>query len=136
MMRIRRLGITATLLALAAAAVGPSTASATWTLGNATEGFRMTAPAIAVDGDDHQGVASQRAGRDPGIFFATDATGSWSEERVTTGSDWSPSLAYDGAGHAHIAYGHYGTASGVAYATNASGDWVTCLLYTSDAADE
>jgi hypothetical protein len=128
-MRIRRLGLTATLLALAAAAIGPSTASATWTLDNATEGFRMTVPAIAIDGADHQGVASQRAGRDPGIFFATDATGSWAEERVTSGPDWSPSLGFDGAGHAHIAYGHYGTASGVAYATNASGVWVTSTVH-------
>jgi hypothetical protein len=65
-----------------------------------------------------------------GIFYASNDSGSWQKERVTTGDDFyaRPSLAIDADGRAHIAFARVcfecsPLESNIWIATNESGEW-------------
>ena len=81
-----------------------------------------------MDAGDHLGVAWQVMSSAPGILFASDATGSWVTDRVSTGDDGSPDLVLDGSGKAHVVFVRVGAGAGLYYATNATGSWVSTLL--------
>src|SRR5688572_3508985 len=55
--------------------------------------------AMVVDGAGKTHIAAE----DSGIVYATNAGGSWSECRVSSGADREPSIAHDGA-RIHIAF--------------------------------
>jgi hypothetical protein len=68
-----------------------------------------------------------------GIFYATNRTGSWVRERVTTGDNFyaRPSIAVDSANHAYIAFARLSCAdpdcdvtSRIWVANNKSGSWI------------
>ena len=121
----------ATFAAFAAAVVlvlplAATPARAAWTPETPVAGIYNTRPALAMDTDGHLGIAWERDDAAPGVFFASDATGSWVTERVSTGADGLPDLVFDGAGKAHVVYVREG--AGLYYATNVTGTWVTTLL--------
>jgi hypothetical protein len=89
---------------------------------------------------DAQGVAHVAAVLGGGIFYLTNTSGSWTRERLTTGSrtrraieiDGQPSIALDSDGSVWIAWVHYsghgqdvwGPYPGpIRYATNRTGSW-------------
>jgi hypothetical protein len=101
----------------------------TWTDTRLDSGVDYDA-VIALDAGGKRHVAFARAGAGQGIYYATDATGSWSAPlRVTTDMDGVPSIAVDAAGHVHIAYISFGFSPGLYYATNATGTWVRSRLF-------
>jgi hypothetical protein len=65
------------------------------------------------------------------LWYASDASGSWSAERVDPQSGTSTNTIYhtaivtDSAGYAHIAYAHDFAENDLEYATNSSGSWVS-----------
>ena len=118
--------LAALAMAILVAPLVGSPARAGWTPETAVAGVVNTRPAIAIDAGDHLGVAWQVMSSAPGILFASDATGSWVTDRVSTGDDGSPDLVLDGAGKAHVVFVRDGL--GLYYATNVTGTWVTTLL--------
>ncbi len=121
----------ATFAALAAAVVlviplAAAPARAAWTPETPVAGVYNTRPALAMDTGGHLGIAWERDDAAPGIFFASDATGSWVTERASAGADGLPDLVFDGAGKAHVVFVREG--AGLYYATNVTGTWVTTLL--------
>ena len=76
----------------------------------------------------------------PGVYYATNAGGTWSRTRIGNPGDGGP-IVVDAAGDAHVAYLGYddgpgGTANfGVQYATNASGIWVNRRILTGNFRD-
>jgi hypothetical protein len=87
-----------------------------------------TLPSLAIDGSGHQGIAyTSNYSFAPGLYYATNASGSWVKTRISTDAWESASaLQFDGSGHAHILFGRYDpSAPGLYYATNATGSWVT-----------
>jgi hypothetical protein len=72
-------------------------------------------------------VYVRRSGTAPGLYYATDRTGSWQTTRLTSATDveW-PRLVLDSARHVHVAYVRSVPGfSRVLYVTNATGRWVT-----------
>jgi hypothetical protein len=106
----------------------PGTVLATWTPDSVTDSFGLSRPAVRTDGNGKTGIAYERSGKDPGIFFATDATGNWVTTRVASGSLLTPDLAFDAANKAHIVYADLGATPGIYEVTNATGSWVVTKL--------
>jgi hypothetical protein len=124
-------------------------ASGSWTVTPRTSGPADLAPSLSI----HAGrlhIAFQRhtfpGGRGDaasGIWYATNASGSWSQTQVTTANgrclvDQLPSLALDDRGHAWIAYEGVrsgascgGFSGGLRLATNVSGSWTRATLTTN-----
>jgi hypothetical protein len=76
-------------------------------------------------------LAWGRSGAGQGIFYRTNATGTWVSARVTGQADVQPSIGVDTAGHAYIAFQRNGTTwqtSGVFMATNVTGLWVVTRI--------
>jgi hypothetical protein len=76
------------------------------------------------------GEAHLLYGTDHGIYYATNASGSWKTTRLgpNQGSG-RRSLVLDWKGKVHVAfYGQVGTTNGLVYATNKSGSWVSTLV--------
>jgi len=92
-----------------------------------------SSPSLALDGNGKAHIAFQREGTNPGIYYATNRSGSWTKTQMTNDYDGSPSLALDGTGKAHIAFWRSG--SGIYYATNASGSWTKAQV-TANAVDD
>lgn len=69
----------------------------------------------------------KRTGTSPGLYYATDRSGTWRTTRLTSATDVAaPRLVLDLARNAHVAYERTGTTlSRVLYVTNASGAWKT-----------
>ncbi|MEA2678227.1 MAG: hypothetical protein QOJ81_2368 [Chloroflexota bacterium] len=66
-----------------------------------------------------------------GLFYATNATGSWTTRPIaTTGYEWQPRIGIDGAGSVHIVFTHLVDTEyeGIYHATNAGGSWYVELL--------
>lgn len=65
------------------------------------------------------------------LWYASNASGSWSSTRVdqqsgtSTNTAYHTSIATDSAGFAHIAYAHDFAENDMEYATNASGTWTS-----------
>ena len=95
----------ALVLALLATLLGTGLASAfsgNWT--SPTRVFKHDfAPthSLAIDGAGHAHVATERGGE--GVWYITNASGSWTECQLSSGNDRSPSIALDG-GVVHIAF--------------------------------
>jgi hypothetical protein len=95
----------ALVLALVATLLGTGLASAfsgNWT--SPTRVFKHDfAPthSLAIDGAGHAHIATERGSG--GIWYVTNASGSWTECQLSSGNDRSPSIAVDGA-VVHIAF--------------------------------
>jgi hypothetical protein len=66
-----------------------------------------------------------------GLFYATNASGSWTTRPIaTTGYESQPRIAIDGAGAVHIIFTHRVDTEyeGIYHATNAGGSWYVELL--------
>ena len=88
---------------------------------------------MAIESDDDVDLVYQRAGSDPGLFVATNATGDWVTERVSSGDHWAPTLVVEfGRRDAHRLHQLQGADAGVHYLTNATGSWVDSRLTTTD----
>jgi hypothetical protein len=72
-------------------------------------------------------VYVRRSGTAPGLYYATDRTGTWKTVRLTAATDvGSPRLVLDSARHVHVAYVRSSAGfSRVLYVTNVTGAWVT-----------
>lgn len=75
-------------------------------------------------------VFVRRSGPGPGLYYATDRSGTWETTRLTTATDVAtPRLLLDPAGSAHVVYARSDvTAPRVLYATNASSAWQTSTV--------
>ena len=58
-------------------------AGAGWATEVVDEGWTWTQPAVGVDAAGHHHVAVGRSGSEPGVWYATDRTGTWTLERLT-----------------------------------------------------
>ncbi len=91
-------------------------------------------PSLAIDADGALHVAYLRQSTGdgvPGIFYASNVSGVWAKQRVTTGDDFyaRPSIALDGRGRAWIAFARVcftcdPVTSSIFIASNATGRWV------------
>ncbi len=99
----------------------------TWSPGTRVTDGNDSSPSMTVDGAGHHRIAFARSGgaSDQGIWYATDATGSWVVSRVTTDPAEGPSMAEDPAGHLHIVYVSNGFSPGTYHVTDATGSWVS-----------
>ncbi len=126
----------AVLCALALAA--PAAAAPGWSEpARVVAALEPSAPSVVVDANFALHVAYHEGYLDapPGVFYATNASGAWRKERVTTGGDGyaRPSIALDGHGNVFIAFALLtcpdpsceGGTSRIHVATNKSGSWVT-----------
>jgi hypothetical protein len=128
------LGIGASLALAVAALFGAASLQPTtgnWTPSEITSNPYQSQPALAIDGSGKTSVAYERLGADPGIFLASDSTGSWVSERISTGSDQSPALAIDSGGKRHVVFAHFGGSPGLYYTTDISGSWSTPARLTT-----
>ena len=107
-------------------------ARAAWSEEEVTDSWALTRPSMAMESDDDVDLVYQRAGSDPGLFVATNASGDWVTERVSSGDHWAPTLVVDSDDAMHIVYVSFGTDAGVHYLTNATGSWVDSRLTTTD----
>ena len=92
-------------------------------------------PDVVVDAAGKVHVAYADWGANAGIWYATNASGSWVRTRVSRSTaDWAPSIAMDGAGKLYVAFARawFAAYPGVYLTTNRSGSWVT---YQVDDAD-
>ncbi len=119
---------TVVVLAVVLAAAVPGVARATWTSTEVTSNTHFDEPALTLDAHGDAHVAYIAYGDRPGLFFATDASGSWDSTRLTTARDEAPAIAVDGDGHDHIAFVRYGADAGLYYATDRTGDWIVTRL--------
>jgi hypothetical protein len=126
----------AALLAIAAMLAMANPAYGAWTPETITESFFLSRPSMAILADNHVDIAYQRNGSGGGIFLATNATGSWVTERLTTGDHWAPTLDLGPADIVHVAYVSFGTDAGIHHLTNATGSWVDTRLTTDADAGE
>jgi hypothetical protein len=118
--RRRALAITV-LVALAAAL--PSTTVADMSA------LRPMWPSIVVDPKDHAHVVYDNVdGR--GLYYATNASGSWVRRIITKGHDALPKAAVDRAGKVHVIFTrtYDDSPRRIFYSTNKSGAWVTTGL--------
>jgi hypothetical protein len=113
----------------------PMPASAGWTKEAVTDGWFLWYPAVAVEPDDDFEIVYTRLGSDPGLFFATNAGGSWSSTRVSSGDHWGPDVILDGSGDLHVAYASTGDDTGIHYLTNAGGSWTDTRVSTEAEVD-
>ena len=113
----------------------PMPASAGWTKEAVTDGWFLWYPAVAVEPDDDFEIVYTRLGSDPGLFFATNAGGSWSSTRVSSGDHWGPDVILDGSGDLHVAYASTGDDTGIHYLTNAGGSWTGTRVSTEAEVD-
>lgn len=122
----------AALLAVAAlvAPLGVTPARAGWSTETPVTEAWSTRPAVAMDAAGHLGVAWQESSAAAGIRFATDATGIWATETVSSGDDWSPDLVFGSGGSAHVAFARFGAGAGLYLATKGGGGWTTTRLRT------
>ena len=126
-----RLASAMTGATLLLAMVAPA-AHAGWSGTTIEPSWFLTRPSLRVDDADHQRIAYQRSGDEPGILFTSDATGSWIDERVTSGPDYAPALAIDGGGHDQIVFARLGDAPGVYQTDDATGSWSAPTLIAAD----
>jgi len=109
--------------------VASKTASG-WTLRTVATGD-VGQPSLKIDqsGKRHL-VYVRRTGSAPGLYYATDRSGSWRTTRLTSAPDVeSPRLVLDSTRHVHVAYVRASlTLSRVLYVTNATGPWVTSTV--------
>ena len=90
-------------------------------------------PSLAHNAANKLGVAwTSNYSFSPGLYFATDASGTWVKTKVTSSTwDDGAALKFDGAGKAHILFSRYTPdAPGIYYATNATGTWVVTRVAT------
>lgn len=123
-----------TAVALALAIAVPGVVAATWTETTVTENTRFDEPSLALDAGDRAHVAFIGYGDEPGIYYATDATGAWTSTRLTSATDDAPAIAVDAVGRPHIVFVRSGADPGIHYATVDGGDWTVTRL-TSERAD-
>jgi hypothetical protein len=121
-------------VALALTMVVPGTVAAAWTETTVTENTRFDEPSLALDAGDRAHVAYIGYGDEPGIYVASDATGTWTSARLTDATDDAPAIALDANGHRHIVFVRSGDDPGIHYATDRNGDWTVTRL-TSERAD-
>ena len=85
---MRRLGTVITVLALAASTVASPAHADTWQSEPASPVGFVDTPRIAIDGSAHLHIAYRNQdSAAPGIYYATNGTGSWVSERVTSSPD-------------------------------------------------
>jgi hypothetical protein len=121
--------LAACLVAVAlVASFGAVPARAGWTVEQPVSQVWNTRPAVAMDGGGHLGVAWQESSDDAGILFATNAGGTWTTSRISTGDDWSPDVVFDLAGDAQVLFARSSGAPGIYLATNAGGTWSVSQL--------
>jgi len=85
-----------------------SSSGGVWSTSEIWTGFALDV-AMAVDGGGHDYVVwdsqDPNTGNPAGLYFASDATGSWVISQPTTNiNDTQPSIAVDGTGTVHIVY--------------------------------
>ena len=91
-------------------------------------GDHATDPAIVLDADGHAHIVWRRTTSDEGIYYATDASGTWQTTRLTrTSAEGAPSLALDADGHVWVAVvrGSSSASPGLYLLSNRTGTWVT-----------
>lgn len=99
-----------------------------------------TLPSLTANGSSLD-VAFLCTSGDPGVWSATNASGSWAASKIS-GTDandadttrGAPSLAVDG-GSLHLAFARAGVNPGIYYTTDSSGSWSTPTQLTSGPAD-
>ncbi|MEO7118834.1 MAG: hypothetical protein ABIZ34_07675 [Candidatus Limnocylindrales bacterium] len=90
-------------------------------------------PDIAIDSADHVHATWLRQGDGQGVWYATNASGDWVAQQVTSGAnDIGPRIGLDAADHVYIAYVRYykDPDPGIFTSTNTSGNWVTTKFIT------
>ncbi len=97
--------------------------SGSWVRTRVTASGRFDFPSLVLDGRGKvriafHCVAGELDFHTCGIFYATNAGGSWSQKRIS--STGAGPLAIDGSGRVHIAFTR---GAGIYYGTNASGSW-------------
>jgi hypothetical protein len=103
-------------------------ASGTWASTQVTTAAHEGTVSIGIDAEDTIRIAFSRyAPEGYGIFMRsrTKTGTTWTETRISSGSDQAPALAIDGANAVHVAWQRYTGSPGVYYATNKSGGFVT-----------
>lgn len=110
-----------------------NTGSGVWILtpiGSLVAGAAGRYCSIAVDANNTVHIAYLEASTND-LWYASNASGGWSSERVdqqsgtSTNSTYHTAIAIDSAGFAHIAYAHDFADNDMEYATNASGAWTS-----------
>lgn len=105
---------------------------AAWSSSVVDSSYFLTRPSLRVDSADHVGIAYQRIGDSPGIFYSTNATASWVSGRASSGSDYFPSLRFDNSDKAHIAFARLAGSPGVYVTDNSTGSWSAPTLVAAD----
>jgi len=118
--------------AAAALLLGQAPASATWSSSTVDASFYLTEPSMQVDSADHTGIAYERYGDNPGILYATNATGSWVTARASSGSDGQPSLRFDAADKPHVAFARFASSPGIYVTDRTTGSWSAPTLVAAD----
>src|SRR6476661_6183594 len=122
-------GIFAALVCLL---ISATTVGAAWSSSTVDDSWLLTRPSLAVDSVDHTGIAYQRSGQGPGIYFATNASSSWVSTSISSGADYEPSLRFDAGDHAQVAFARRAGTTGIYLATNSTGSWAAPALIAAD----
>ena len=110
--------------------------SGTWTVEVIVDtGARW--PTIAIDAAGKAHIAYVRFGTAPGVYYATNKSGTWVITRLTKSySDGPPSIALDGTGKVYVATtrGPWAASPGIYVMTNTTGSWVVARVVATEIA--
>lgn len=98
-----------------------------WSLRTVASGD-VSQPSLDIDQYSKRHIVwVKRTGTSPGLYYATDRSGTWRTTRLTSATDVAaPRIVLDLARNVHVAYVRTGTTiSRVLHVTNASGAWRT-----------
>ena len=109
-------------------------ADAAWTVQTLVTSYETGPPSMQVDANGKTHIVYGRGRSGDGLYYSTNASGTWVTQLVWAGVVGGPALTLDDGGFAHIAFirSDSGT-NGTFYATNKTGTWSTARVESREA---